>query len=230
MIRTKYVEKRRTENVVVEKEAEFKEDITHRFYNFDDIFEEFFRYNFSEFADVFREEFNCQVRCHMKYYLDIVNGRRGLFFGRFLVGNLSITDRGEPSLFVLPSFDERGNTTEEINHILQFEIYTEVKVCVAMDVKFVLFASLDALSEYEREQIEDQYDDDDDEGYQENQELSQPVETPFVTDTCSICLTEKPNIIIIPCLHQSVCSQCEDRGKLINCPTCRGKILKKLKI
>ena len=230
MIRTKYTEKRRVDNVIVEKDAEFEEDITHKFYNYDDIYNEFTNYNFTEFVDEFRDEFNCQLRCHMKYYLHISNGRRGLFFGRFLVGNFSITDRGEPDIFVLPSYDDRGNPTAEINHILQFELYTEVKVCVAMDIKFILFSSLDALTEYEREQIEDHYENDDDEGYQENQASSQPVETPFVTDTCSICLTEKPNIIIIPCLHQSVCSQCEDRGKLTKCPTCREMIIKKVKI
>ena len=99
-----------------------------------------------------------------------------------------------------------------------------------MELKFILFASLNAITSYEREQLENHYDDDDDEGYQDEQELSQPVEIPFVTDTCSICLTEKPNIIIIPCLHQSVCSQCEDRGKLTKCPTCRETIIKKVKI
>ena len=230
MIRTKYVEKRRTENVVVEKDAEFEEDITHRFYNYDDIYNEFSQYNFSDFIDEFRDEFNCQVRCHLKYYLDIANNRRGLFFGRFLTASLNIADRGEPSFLALPTFDDRGNTSTEINHILQFEVYTKVKVCVAMEVRFILFASLDALAEYEREQLEDQYDDDDDEGYQDNQASSQPVETPFITDNCSICLTEKPDIIIIPCLHQSVCSQCEERGKLTKCPTCRETIIKKVKI
>ena len=232
MIRTKYTEVRRTDNVVVEKDAEFEEDITHKFYTRDDIYKEYSRYKFTEFIDEFRDEFNCQVKCHLKYYLDISNGRRGLFFGRFLVATLSIPDRGEPSFLALPSFDDRGNTTPEINHILQFEIYTKVKVCVAMELRFLLFASLDALSEYEREQIEDQYDegDDDDEGYQDNQASSQPVETPFITDACSICLTEKPDIIIIPCLHHSVCSQCEERGKLTKCPTCREIIIKKVKI
>ena len=231
MIRTKYREIRRNGVITVEKEAEFEEDITHKFYTRDGIYKEFSKYKFTEFIDEFRDEFNCQVRCHLKYYLDIVNGGRGLFFGRFLTATLDIADRGDPSFLALPCFDDRGNTTEEINHILQLEVYTKVKVCVAMDLKFLLFCSLDALSEYEREQIEDQYDEgDDDEGYQDNQLSPQPVETPFVSDNCSICLTAKPDIIIIPCLHQSVCSQCEEAGKLTRCPTCREKIIKKVKI
>ena len=231
MIRTKYTQKRRNGDITVEKDAEFEEDITHKFYTQNDIYKEFSKYKFTEFIDEFRDEFNCQVRCHLKYYLDISNEGSCLYFGRFLVSTLDITDRGGPSFLALPSFDDRGNPIREINHILQNEVYTKVKVCVAMDLKFLLFCSLDALSEYEQEQIEDLYDEgDDDEGYEDNQASSQPIETPFVTDNCSICLTEKPDIIIIPCLHQSVCSQCEERGKLTRCPTCREMINKKVKI
>ena len=97
MIRTKYVEKRRTDHVVVEKEAEFEEDITSKFYTHSDIYEEYSQYKFTEFIDDFRDEFNCQVRCHMKYYIRIANGRRGLYFGLFLTASLGIADHGEPS-------------------------------------------------------------------------------------------------------------------------------------
>ena len=217
------MEKRRVENVAVEREAEFEQDITFKFYNHDDIYEEFTNYNFPEFIDEFRDEFCCQVKCHLKYYLNISNGRRGLYFGRFLVGSLEIADYGEPSFLALPSFDDRGNTSREINHILQNEVYTNVKVCVAMEIKFILFSSLTALTEYEQEQLEDHYHD-------EEQESPQPIEAPFISDTCSICLTEKPNIIIFPCLHQSVCFKCENRGKLTKCPTCRETITRKIKI
>ena len=228
MIRTKYFEKRRTPNVVVEKEAEFEEDITSRFYTHSDIYEEYSQYKFTEFIDDFRDEFNCQVRCHMKYYIKISNGRRGLYFGLFLISSLGIADHGEPSFLAIPTYDDRGNTSAEVDHILQGEVHTEVKVCVSMELKFILFASLNSLTSYEREQLQDHHDDDD--GYQDDQESSQPVELPFVTENCSICLTEKPNIIIFPCLHQSVCYQCEDRGKLTKCPTCRETIIKKVKI
>ena len=235
MQRTKYREIRRS-NVIIEKEAEFEEIITHKFYTQKDIYTEFSNYKFTEFLDEFREEFNCQVRCHLKYYLDILNERRCLYFGRFLVSSLSIPNRSEVEFLALPCFDDRGNPAAEVNHILQNEVYTKVKVCVAMELKFLLFCSLDALTEYEQEQIEDHYDEgdddegDDDKGYQENQLSSQPVETPFISDNCSICLTAKPDIIIIPCLHQSVCSQCEEAGKLTKCPTCRETIIKKVKI
>ena len=56
------------------------------------------------------------------------------------------------------------------------------------------------------------------------------IETPFTTDKCCICLTEKPEIVLVPCLHKSVCLQCEEKGKLEKCPTCRVTITRKIKI
>ena len=234
MIRTKYEVKRINGRVSVEKDAEFEEDITHKFYNHNEIYNFFSRYKFTEFIDEFRREFNCQVRCHSKYYLNILNGRSVLYFGRFLVSTLDIADRNEPSFLAIPSFDDRGNPIQEINSILQNELYTKVKVCVAMDAKFLLFCGLDDPlyyerdnTEYEREHLEDLHDEGSDD---EEQATSQPVETPFVTDKCCICLTEKPDIILVPCLHKSVCCQCEEKGKLTKCPTCRLMIIRKIKI
>ena len=236
MIRTKYELKRRNGDVSEERESEYEEDITHKYYSQNDIYNYFSRYKFDEFIDEFRYEFNCQVRCHSKYFLNISNGRRCLYFGRFLVSTLDINDRGDPSFLAVPSFDDRGNPVQEINSILQNEVYTKVTVCVAMDIKFFRLYSLNALTEYEREQLEDlhdegsDYDNDEDYNSEEEQAESQPVETPFVTDKCCICLTEKPDIILVPCLHKSVCCQCEEKGKLTKCPTCRLMILRKIKI
>ena len=248
MIRTKYELIRRNGDVSIEMDAEFEEDITHKFYNYSEIYNFFSRYKFTEFIDELRDEHNSQVRCYLKYYLNILSETSCLFFGRFLVSTLEITDRNEPSFLALPSFDDRGNPVPEINSILQNELYKQVKVCVAMDIKFFLFYSLDALTiyeraeqnmgrgltEYEREQLEDLENDevsDNDEAYDSDYDESpKPVKSPFVTDKCCICLTEKPEIILVPCLHKSVCYQCEEKGKLIKCPTCRRLITKKIKI
>ena len=244
MIRTKYEQIRRNGNVSVEMNAEFEEDITHKFYSHNEIYKFFSRYKFTNFVDDFREAYNCQVRCHSKYYLYILSETSCLFFGKFLVSTMDIVDRGEPTFLAIPSFDDRGNPIQEINSILQHELYKQVKVCVAMEIKFLLFSSLDELTvyerseqhmgrpltDYEREQLEDleggsdaDYDSDDD-------ETPKPVKSPFVTDKCCICLTEKPEIVLVPCLHKSVCLQCEEKGKLTKCPTCRRMITKKIKI
>ena len=241
MIRTKYELKRRNGDVSVEMDAEFEEDITHKFYNHNEIYNFFSRYKFTEFIDEFRDEHNSQVRCHSKYYLSILSETSCLYFGRFLVSTLDINDRNEPTLLAIPSFDDRGNPIQEINSILQNELYKQVKVCVAMDIKFLLFCSLDAfvvyerdnsvydrnLTDYENEYLEDLYDEGSD---NEEPTTPKPIETPFVTDKCCICLTEKPDIILVPCLHKSVCCQCEEKGKLTKCPTCRLMILRKIKI
>ena len=248
MIRTKYELIRRNENVSVEMDAEFEEDITHKFYNHNEIYNFFSRYKFTDFIDDFCDEYNCQVRCHSKYYLYILSETSCLFFGKFLISTMDIVDRGEPSFLALPSFDERGNPIQEINSILQNELYKQVKVCVAMEIRFLLFSSLDALTvyeiaeqhvgrdltDYEREQLDALHDEGSDYENDHNNEEEPAayctVETPFVTDKCCICLTEKPDIILIPCLHKSVCLQCEEKGKLTKCPTCRLMIIRKIKI
>ena len=239
MIRTKYELIRRNGDVSVEMDAEFEEDITHKFYNHNEIYNFFSRYKFDEFIDDLRDEHNSQVRCHCKYYLLILSETTSLFFGRFLVSTLDIADRNEPSLLAVPSFDDRGNPIQEINSILQNELYKQVKVCIAMEIKFYLFCSLEFtiyeraeqrmgrdLTEYEREQLEDLEDD----GREEEPPTFCIVEKTFATDKCCICLTEEPDIILLPCLHKSVCFQCEKKGQLTKCPTCRLMIFKKIKI
>ena len=250
MIRTKYEVTRRNGDVSVEMDAEFEDEITYTFSNYNEIYGYFSRYKFTDFWNDFWDEYNCKLRCHSKYYLQILSDTGCLFFGKFLVSTMDITERGEePSLLAIPSFDERGSPIEEINRILRDPMsFEQVKVCVAMEIKFFLSQSLDPLeainhlsvyeiseqimgrplTDYEREQIDERYD----EGIEteEPAAFSCPVETPFTTDKCCICLTEKPEIVLVPCLHKSVCLQCEEKGKLTTCPTCRRKITKKIKI
>ena len=115
MIRTKYEVIRRNGDVSVEMDAEFEEDITHKFYNHRDIYNFFSRYKFNEFIDDFRNAYNCRVRCHCTYYLRISNGISDLYFGRFLFSTLEIVDRNEPSFLAIPpSFDDRGNQISQI--------------------------------------------------------------------------------------------------------------------
>ena len=244
MIRTKYEQIRRNGNVSVEMDAEFEEDITHKFLNHNEIYNFFSRYKFTDFLDDFREAYNFQVRCRSNYYLYILSETSCLFFGKFLVSTLDITGRDEPTFLAIPSFDDRGNPIQEINSILQHELYKQVKVCVAMEIKFLLFSSLDELTvheraeqhmgrpltDYEREQLEDLEGGSDSDYDSDEDETPKPVKSPFVSDTCCICLTEKPEIVLVPCLHKSVCLKCEEKGKLTTCPTCRRKITKKIKM
>ena len=80
MIRTKYEVKRRTENVSVEADAEFEDDITYTFSNYNEIYGYFSRYTFTDFWTDFWNEYNCKLRCHSKYYLQISSDTGCLFF------------------------------------------------------------------------------------------------------------------------------------------------------
>ena len=43
-------------------------------------------------------------------------------------------------------------------------------------------------------------------------------------EECVVCYTNKPNIIYTDCYHLCVCSNCDEEGKLVNCPLCRMSI------
>ena len=235
MIRTKYEIKRRTENVSVVMDAEFEDNITFTYSNYKDIYRYFSNYKFNDFWYHFYE-YDCKLMCYSKFYLQISSNTDCLFFGQFLVSTMNIHERGEdPILTSIESFGNRERP-EEIDRILRDPMLFETaKVIVHMEIIFYLpyrFWGGRAeqhmgrpLTEYEMEQLEDLednidcYSDEDD-----------SVKSPFVTDKCCICLNEKPEIVLVPCLHKSVCLQCEEKGKLRKCPTCRRKITKKIKI
>ena len=91
-----------------------------------------------------------------------------------------------------------------------------------MKTKFFVHLGLDIMNQY-AEEVEDSFEDEDD-------LIPAIVETPFITDQCSVCLDNKPNILLFPCLHMSVCFSCESIGNLTKCSTCRKIILRKVKI
>ena len=212
-----YIEKRRSDTIV-EKEASFECTITDKVNTLEDIYDKFKDYRFWEYLDNFREEFNCQLKSDIKYFLFISYKGKGIFYGVFLIASFSIPNRYDTDFLPIIYQDER------INNTLKNELYDTIKVEAYMKIKFLLFCSLDALSEYEAEQIEDLYDEGDDD------EDPPIIEKPFILDTCSICLSEKSDILLVPCLHKTYCSQCEENGKLIKCPTCRKIITQKIKI
>ena len=56
------------------------------------------------------------------------------------------------------------------------------------------------------------------------------VSKPFKSDECVICLTNKPDLIFINCLHCCVCLKCERRKPFNRCPSCRTDISMKINI
>ena len=79
--------------------------------------------------------------------------------------------------------------------------------------------------------VEENLSDDEVESENEDDKETIPlIENIFRIEECSVCLTNTPNIINIPCLHLSICQECEERGKFKKCVTCRKSINRKIKI
>ena len=249
MIRTNYKVKGMTEDSV-EAETKFEEDITYLYSNYNEIYDYFSKYDFVDFwEDFFYNEYNCQLKCISNYYLEISSDTGNLFFGKILVSRMFIKNRREnPSFIPLKSFDGDNPPFQQIDNILQDrKLYKHVKIYIVSQISFFISEPLDdisnlstyeiseqimgrSLTDYEREQIDDLQYYPDDSDMEEPHSFSCPVESSFTTDKCCICLTEKSDIILFPCLHKTVCLQCEEKGKLTKCPTCRRKITKKIKI
>ena len=77
--------------------------------------------------------------------------------------------------------------------------------------------------------VEENYDEDESEN-EDDIEIIPIIEDVFRIEECSVCLTNTPNIINIPCLHLSICQECEEKGKFKKCVTCRKSINRKIKI
>ena len=99
------------------------------------------------------------------------------------------------------------------NNFLNFNTNLEnFYIRIEMETKFYLFN----IEDENEEEIED--------------EEKVPIEDVFKIEECSVCLTNTPNIINIPCLHLSICKECEEKGKFKKCVTCRRSINRKILI
>ena len=195
-----------------EKEAIYtSEDLSDN--TFMGIINKYKNYRFEEHIEMLRDEFDCQSYSHISFYLEYkVNDFCQNI--RLFCATMEIFNREEVDYFVNISDDIAEVREPIIDDLLKNE-YAKNHVKAKVNTKFYLNRSLDLENQYETE---------------EPTPFSLPVETPFTTDKCCICLTEKPDIILLPCLHKTVCLQCEEKGKLTKCPTCRIIIIRKIKI
>ena len=134
---------------------------------------------------------------------------------------MEIPDRNEIEYSTSTIYEDTEEREKKVNDLLKNNIYDKVFIRAEMDIKFYINRSLDIINQYE---------DEFDEGYDDDESPPVIVELPFIADNCSICLSNIPNILFLPCLHQYVCSQCEEIGKLLKCSVCRKKIERKVKI
>ena len=174
-------------------------------------------YRFEEHIESLRAEFDCQSYSHISFYLEYKVNDFCQNINLFCA-TMEIFNREEIDYFADIPHDIAEVIEPIINDLLKND-YAKNRVKAIVTTKFYINRSLDLENQYETEELEE-----------EPEAFSLPVETPFTTDKCCICLTEKPDIILVPCLHKTVCLQCEEKGKLTTCPTCRLMIFRKVKI
>ena len=221
MIREEYEEIERNPTTIKKKAIYLSEDLGND-KTFDGIREKYKNYRFTEHIQLLRDEFECQSRSHIIFSIKFILKDETPKNFNLISSVLEIYNWDEIEYFTFDMIDAEEDIKQIVNNLLKNNTYNSVIIKAKMETKFFINRSLDIENQYETEELDEIYDEGDD-----NHPI---IETPFITDNCSICLTAKPNIIIIPCLHQSVCDQCEEAGKLIKCPTCRERIERKIKI
>ena len=175
-------------------------------------------YRFEEHIESLRAEFDCPSNSHISFYLEYKVNDFCQHINLFCA-TMGIYNREEIE-YIVDIGEDIAEIREPIVDDLLKNKYAKNHVKAIVCTKFYINRSLDLEDQYETEELEEE----------EPTALSLTVETPFTTDNCCICLTEKPDIILVPCLHKSVCLQCEEKGKLTTCPTCRLMITRKIKI
>ena len=107
-----------------------------------------------------------------------------------------------------------------------FNYITNIKLKAKIDTTFYkLLTPSHRESDFDEEEDEDDY-----ESEEEYNDYLPNLELPFFQDTCSICMDNKPQILILPCLHICHCIACDEEGLINKCPICREKIERKIVI
>ena len=216
MQRISYEEVRR-EPFSVTKTAEFRcEDIGEE-RTYESIYNKFINYRFDDFVNEIKEEMECQSYSYIIFLIVFEEDDGKKDETLMYSARLGIPNRHEVE-YDLEIVEDREILQDRYNHVnLRFLInnYKKVYVKALVDTLFYIHSGLDIYEQYE--------DDDDDED-------PPKLELAFRNDKCSICLDNKSDVLILPCLHISVCSLCDNIGNLTKCSVCRGVIFRKIKI
>ena len=192
---------------------EFKYDSFENFNNYDDVKDHFRNFTLDEeYEDELKDE-DCESLSTICFYLCHTDDSTFLF-------SLIITITDDNPVY---TFHFKENDFEDFNNFLLEYKNKELHIFMSMDSKFY---RLRALREDMMNIGVDSETDDDDEEIQ----IPPIIENSFSSDNCLICLNYKPNILNFPCLHLSICEECEKIGRFINCSICRKLIKRKVKI
>ena len=207
-------------STTIEKEAIFITEDLGNVKTFEAIVDKFNNYRFTEHIDFLRNDHDCQSRSTISFSINFTNN--GLEMKHLLfLARLEIFDRTEVDYITSPMY---GNVREReliVDAVLKYKNYDKVIVKAKMEIKFYKNRSLDILDQYEDVESDNEYN---------NADEPAIVERSFTSDNCSVCLSMKPNILNIPCLHLAICCSCEEAGELLRCVVCRKRIGRKIKI
>ena len=205
----------------IEKEAIFITENLGNDKTFQSILDKFNNYRFTEHIDFLRNDHECQSYSSILFTINFtINGNERKFF--LFTAILEIPDRTEIEYTTSTMYEDVEEREEIVNGLLKYKLYDKVIVRAEMSIKFYKNRSLDILEQYQDEEF--------DEGYSDDESPPAIIESSFISDNCSVCLSMKPDILNIPCLHLAICHKCEEIGKLLRCVVCRKKIERKIKI
>ena len=205
----------------IKKEAIFITENLGNDKTFESILDKFNNYRFTEHIDFLRNDHECQSYSSILFTINFTtNGNERKFF--LFTAILEIPDRTEIEYTTSTMYEDVEEREKIVNDLLKYKLYDKVIVRAEMDIKFYKNRSLDILDQYQDEEF--------DEGYNDDESPPAIIEPSFISDNCSVCLSMKPDILNIPCLHLAICYKCEEIGKLLRCVVCRKKIERKIKI
>ena len=188
---------------------------------FQSILDKFSDYRFTEHIDFLRNDHECQSYSTILFSINFTkNGDETSYF--LFTAILEIPDRTEVEYTTSTMYENVREKETIVDGLLKYKLYDKVIVKAEMEIKFYKNSSLDILDQYQDEESEEEY----------NEYETPPaiIESAFVYNNCSVCLSMKPNILNIPCLHLAICRSCEETGNLLRCVVCRKKIERKIKI
>ena len=207
-------------STTLEKEAIFITEDLGNVKTFEAIVDKFNNYRFNEHIDFLRNDHDCQSHSTISFSINIKHGgseiKHILFCAR-----LDIVDRTEVDYITFPMSGDIRNIELYVDGCLKYKNYDKIIVKAKMEIKFYKNRSLDILDQYEDVESDNEYN---------NADEPAIVERSFTSDNCSVCLSMKPNILNIPCLHLAICCSCEEAGELLRCVVCRKRIGRKIKI
>ena len=207
-------------STTIEKEAIFITEDLGNVKTFEAIVDKFNNYRFTEHIDFLRNDHDCQSHSTISFSINIKY--RGSEIKHLLfLARLEIFNRTEVDYITFPMYGNVRDRELHVDGCLKYNLYDKIIVKAKMEIKFYKNRSLDILDQYEDVESDNEY---------SNADEPAIVERSFTSDNCSVCLSMKPNILNIPCLHLAICCSCEEAGELLRCVVCRKKIGRKIKI